>query len=130
MTKVWQKKSKAEIQERVFKALNKNMNYDKEGILGVPASYLDTQVFNQDATFLDDAPYVSALVQNPNHIGCHTLGESESFFAGTQTIEKEVIDICAVDILKGEIGQHDGYIASGGTEANIQTIWIYRNYFR
>ncbi len=23
----------------------------------------------------------------------------------------------------------DGYVASGGTEANIQAIWIYRNYF-
>lgn len=57
------------------------------------------------------------------------LGNSESFFAGTQAIEKELIEICAVDILKGEPNQQDGYVASGGTEANIQAIWVYRNYF-
>ena len=37
--------------------------------------------------------------------------------------------ICAIDILKGEHNGYDGYVASGGTEANIQAIWIYRNYF-
>jgi glutamate/tyrosine decarboxylase-like PLP-dependent enzyme len=57
------------------------------------------------------------------------LGKSEPFFQGTQKIEKELIEICAVDILKGEPGKQDGYIASGGTEANIQAIWIYRNFF-
>jgi hypothetical protein len=30
---------------------------------------------------------------------------------------------------KAEPGSFDGYIASGGTEANIQALWIYRNYF-
>ena len=54
---------------------------------------------------------------------------SEHFFAGTQAIEKELIEICAVDILKGTPYQQDGYIAAGGTEANLQAIWIYRNYF-
>ena len=130
MTKVWKKKSNEEIKAVVFDALGNNINYDKAGVLGIPASHLDSQIFNQDASFLKDAPFMSAMVQNPNHIGCHTLGKSESFFKGTQTIEKEVIEICAVDILKGNIGEQDGYIASGGTEANIQAIWIYRNYFR
>jgi len=37
--------------------------------------------------------------------------------------------LCAVDILHGESGSTDGYVASGGTEANMQAIWIYRNYF-
>jgi glutamate/tyrosine decarboxylase-like PLP-dependent enzyme len=54
---------------------------------------------------------------------------SESFFSGTQQIEKEALEICAVDILKAEQGSIDGYVASGGTEANLQAIWIYRNYF-
>jgi tyrosine decarboxylase / aspartate 1-decarboxylase len=44
--------------------------------------------------------------------------------------EKEVIQICANQILKGGLDEFDGYVASGGTEANIQAIWIYRNYFR
>ena len=57
------------------------------------------------------------------------MGKSESFFEGTQEIEKDLIEICAVDILKGDPDEQDGYVASGGTEANIQAIWIYRNYF-
>lgn len=57
------------------------------------------------------------------------MGHSEPFFQGTQEIEKELIEICAVDILKGKVGEQDGYVASGGTEANIQAIWIYRNLF-
>jgi len=125
----WKKLSPAQIKERVFGALNENVNYYEENILGVPASHLDSKVFYQDAPFLQDAPFISTMVRNPNHIGCHTLGNSEHFFKGTQQIEKEVIEICAVDILHGKPGQQDGYVASGGTEANMQAIWIYRNYF-
>lgn len=126
--KRWEKLSAAEIQKRIFKALDKNVNFYDETIVGVPASHLDSKVFFSDANFLKDAPFLSALIHNPNHIGCHTLGKSESFFSGTQEIERELISICAHDILKGE-GEFDGYVASGGTEANIQAAWIYRNYF-
>ncbi|MDH3649668.1 MAG: pyridoxal-dependent decarboxylase, partial [Saprospiraceae bacterium] len=83
----------------------------------------------QDEPFLRNAPFISALVQNPNHIGCHTFGQSLTYYKGTQEIERDLLEICAVDILKGESGQHDGYVASGGTEANMQAVWIYRNYF-
>ena len=129
MTKIWTKKSQEEVKKIVFDALDKNISYDKQGILGLPATYLDEKVFNQDASFLKEAPFMFALTQNPNHIGCHTLGKSEPFFEGTQAIENELIEICAVDILKGNFKEQDGYVASGGTEANIQAIWIYRNYF-
>ncbi len=129
MNKYWKKQSQDEIKSVVFKALEKNINYHKQYVLGIPASYLDEKVFNQDASFVKDAPFISALIQNPNHIGCHTLGKSESHFQGTQEIELELIEICAVDILKGKPNKQDGYIASGGTEANIQAIWIYRNYY-
>ena len=129
MHRVWRKKTREEIKQTVFKALETNTNFDEEGILGIPASYLDSRVFNQDATFLKDAPFMSAMVKNPNHIGCHTLGKSERFFSGTHAIEQQLIEICAVDILKGEPQQQDGYVASGGTEANLQAIWIYRNFF-
>lgn len=125
----WKKKTSDEIKEYVFVALGKNVNYLKENIIGIPASYLDGQVFSQDNSLLKDAPFLSSLVANPNHIGCHTLSSSESFFAGTQEIEREVISICAEDILKCNPGEYDGYVASGGTEANIQAIWVYRNYF-
>ena len=105
------------------------MNYENESVLGIPASYLDDKVFNQDVSFLKEAPFISTLVKNPNHIGCHTQGKSESFFMGTQEIERELIELIAVDILKADEQSTDGYVASGGTEANIQAIWIYRNFY-
>ena len=128
-TLIWNKKSQEEIKKTVFDALDKNVNYQTENIIGVPASYLDSRVFSQDVSFLKDAPFITALVNNPNHIGCHTMGTSEHFFSGTHAIEKELIEICSVDILKGNQNEHDGYVASGGTEANIQAMWIYRNFF-
>lgn len=130
MYKYWVKKSNEEIKETVFGALAKNVDYEKQNTLGIPASYLDQQVFNQNASFLSDAPFLTALIKNPNHIGVHTLGNSEPFFAGTQEIERELIAVCAHDILKGDANEKfDGYVATGGTEANLQAIWIYRNYF-
>lgn len=98
-------------------------------VLGVPASYLDPKVFQPDDKLLADAPFLSSLVLNPNHIGCHTLNESEPFFAGTQELEREAIAICAEEILNAQEGEYDGYVAAGGTEANIQAIWVYRNVF-
>mgnify|MGYP003424473947 CR=1 FL=1 len=50
-------------------------------------------------------------------------------FKGTQQIEREVLDVIAVDIFKAIPNSYDGYISPGGTEANIQAIWMYRNYF-
>jgi tyrosine decarboxylase / aspartate 1-decarboxylase len=86
-------------------------------------------VYNEEATFLTDAPTLKTYVANPNHIGCHTLGTSEKAFKGTQEMEREVLDVLAVDIFKAQPNSYDGYIAPGGTEANIQAIWMYRNYF-
>ena len=129
MTRIWKKKTQKEIEQRIFAALEQNINYNDHLAFGIPASHLDEKVFSQDESFLKNAPFISSLVQNPNHIGCHTLGKSESFFHGTQAVEKELIDICAIDILKGDPESHDGYVTSGGTEANLQAIWIYRNYF-
>ncbi|QZT38163.1 aminotransferase class I/II-fold pyridoxal phosphate-dependent enzyme [Halosquirtibacter xylanolyticus] len=126
---IWKKLTTNQIKEHVFSALQKNVDYNERTILGVPASHLDEKVFNRDMAFLNDAPFLSSMVYNPNHIGCHTMGESEAFFAGTQEIEKELIEIVAVDILKSKPHQCDGYVASGGTEANMQAMWIYRNYF-
>ena len=124
----WTKLSPEAIRSRVFDALGQNVNYYEQNIIGIPASHLDDKVFYQDAPFLSNAPYLSTLIHNPNHIGCHTLGKSESFFKGTQQIEKELISICAHQILKGQ-EEFDGYVASGGSEANMQAAWVYRNYF-
>lgn len=126
----WEKLTKNEIKLRVDEALNKNINYQERSILGIPASHLDEKVFNMDEAFLNNAPFLKTMIDNPNHIGCHTMGESEPFFAGTQKLEKELMGIVAEDIMKCGPGQYDGYVASGGTEANIQAIWIYRNLFK
>ena len=55
--------------------------------------------------------------------------QSEPYFTGTQEIEREVIQILSEDFLKAVPFCYDGYIATGGTEANIQACWIYRNLF-
>jgi len=125
----WESYSHKQIKEVVFKALDKNLDYREKPVLGLPASYLDSEVFYDDAPFLKDAPFLSALIANPNHIGCHTLNESEVAFEGTHKIEKELIDICAQQIFMGGDEHFDGYVASGGTEANIQAIWILKRYY-
>jgi glutamate/tyrosine decarboxylase-like PLP-dependent enzyme len=121
--------SSSNIKYRIFEALDQNIDYRNRTILGVPASHLDESVFYHDIALLKDAPFLSTMVHNPNHIGCHTLGESESFFKGTHELEKELINLCAEDILRGNQNEQDGYVASGGTESNLQAIWIYRNFF-
>jgi tyrosine decarboxylase / aspartate 1-decarboxylase len=73
---VWIKKTHKEIKERVFEALKKNVNYQSESIIGLPASFLDEKVFSQDKFNLSEAPFLFSLLSNPNHIGCHTIGES------------------------------------------------------
>ncbi len=126
----WPKLSTQTIKQRIFDALSKNANYRSEHILGIPGTFLDTEIFYDDAPFLKDAPFLSMLIANPNHIGCHTLeGEKEAVFRGTQELEKDLIRICAEEIFGAEPGGYDGYVASGGTEANIEALWIYRNYF-
>ena len=128
----WKKLSKSKITERILDALNQNRNYDSDTILGIPGTYLDTEQFYREAPFLrDDAPYLNTLINNPNHIGCHTLTEdgSEDLFRGTQQIEIELIKMISEDILRAPKNSIDGYVAPGGTEANIQAMWIYRNYY-
>jgi len=126
----WKKLPFKDIKKRVFSALNSNLNYQSEPILGLPATYLDQEQFYFNAPFLKDAPFLSTLIHNPNHIGCHTYSQGESYFSGTQKLEIDLLKICAVDIFKAKKNEYDGYVAPGGTEANIQAVWIYRNYFK
>lgn len=126
----WPKLSTQKIKLKVFEALSANANYRTDKILGIPGTFLDNEIFYDDAPFLKDAPFLATLIANPNHIGCHTIdGEHEDVFNGTQQIEKDLIKICAEELFKAAPNTYDGYVASGGTEANIQAAWIYRNYF-
>lgn len=125
----WKKLSQQERQTRIERALQENVNFAHDASLGYPASKLDSKVFNNEAPFLKDAPTLQTYVANPNHIGCHTFGTSEKAFSGTQEMEREVLKVLAEDIFKAEPYSYDGYIAPGGTEANIQAVWMYRNFF-
>lgn len=128
----WERYTHHRIKARVMQALSENIAYHLHPILGVPATHLDEEEFYPDAPLLEHAPYMQTLIANPNHIGVHTMehGRSLRIFKGTQAIEKELISIVAEQIFQGEPNQQDGYVASGGTEANIQAVWIYRNFFQ
>ena len=125
----WKKLSQTDRKKRIQEALLENINFTEDVSLGYPASKLDGQVF-YDAPFLKEAPILQTFVANPNHIGCHTLGDSENVFSGTHELEREVLNVLAVDVFKAEPNTFDGYISPGGTEANIQALWMYRNFFR
>lgn len=126
----WKALDRKEINQNVENALKQNASYAKGEVIGTPATYLDQKEFYPDASFLDDAPFLRSLIANPNHIGCHTLDhQSSPIFKGTQAIEKELIEICAEEIFKAPRNEVDGYVATGGTEANLEAMWIYRNYF-
>lgn len=127
--KFWKKLTHQQLQNRIEQALYENVDFSKDTSLGYPASKLDNKVFYSDAPFLKDAPTLKTFVANPNHIGCHTFGSSEKAFKGTQEIEREVLRVLAVDVFKCEEDQYDGYISPGGSEANIQAMWVFRNYF-
>jgi len=127
--KYWKKLTHKELQDKIERALNENVDFAKDTSLGYPASKLDDKVFYSDAPFLKDAPTLKTYVANPNHIGCHTYGTSEKAFKGTQELERDVLKVLAVDFFKLENEEFDGYIAPGGTEANIQAMWVFRNYF-
>ncbi|MFT7084559.1 MAG: glutamate/tyrosine decarboxylase-like PLP-dependent enzyme [Vicingaceae bacterium] len=127
----WKSLERSVVNDRVDAALNKNTNYHKNDMLGIPGTYLDQKEFYPDASFLKDAPFLRTLIANPNHIGCHTLKKPGSpIFQGTQAIEKELISICAEEVFAAEKDIVDGYVATGGTEANLEAMWIYRNYLK
>lgn len=125
----WEKYDSNQINAYVEDALNKNTRYADNPVFGIPGSWLNQKVFPQ-IDFLKEAPLMRTMVENPNHIGCHTTGESEEFFKGTHAIEREVLRICAEEILNAKAGSYDGYIATGGTEGNIQGLWVFRNFLQ
>ena len=58
----WPKLTSDKIKEKVFDALNTNINYRKSTILGIPGTYLDSEVFYDDAPFLENASFLSHLL--------------------------------------------------------------------
>lgn len=128
--KYWVKYSKERLAEKIDTALATIVDFEHSKYLGYPVSKLDENVFNTNASFLKDSPLLKSFIANPNNIGCHTFGKSEEAFKGSQELEKEVLEVLAIDIFNAKENEYDGYIATGGTEANIQALWIYRNLFK
>lgn len=125
----WEAWAEARIQERVREALKANLSYEGDEILGFPGSSLDERVFPA-ADFLDGKAYLSCLRENPNHIGCVTSESGEPAFAGTRELEREALEFCAEGLCGAAPGGWDGYVSSGGTESNIQALWVWRNELR
>ena len=122
----WKKFKNLEVlSNQLEKALTKNIRYSKDSIMGFPCSYLDKKIFPEKVS--DNSTYWQLLWENPNHIGCHTYTDGESLFKGTQEIETELLSICAEQLLKSKKGDWDGYVSTGGTESNLQALWIFRN---
>ncbi|TNE89030.1 MAG: aspartate aminotransferase family protein [Deltaproteobacteria bacterium] len=124
----WDSLSEAQIRDRVFAALRTNLSYRDDAVLGLPGSFLDREVFPA-LPELEKFPLLATVRANPNHIGCHTLGVSEPAFAGTQDLEREVVAICA-ELMGAPPDTVDGYVSSGGTESNLQALWMLRNLLR
>ncbi len=125
----WEAYDDERIERAVRDALAANRNFDDGGVLGLPGSHLDSRVFPR-TEFVAGSSFLTTFIANPNHIGCHTGDVSEPFFAGTQALERDALRICAEAVLGAQPGQWDGYVASGGTEANLQALWIGRNALR
>ena len=127
----WDSLSEEEINQRIKLALSENSNYDSDLVMGFPGSYLAAEnlYFGKNQNSFNG--FISSLVANPNHIGCHTLSDAkDAIFGGTHALEKEALAIISEEILGAKKGAYDGFVATGGTEANIQAFWVFRNFFK
>ncbi|HIG0358686.1 pyridoxal phosphate-dependent decarboxylase family protein [Clostridium sporogenes] len=128
--KFWRRYTQQEMDEKITKSLERTLNYDNTKTIGIPGTKLDDTVFYDGHSFVKHSPYLRTFIQNPNHIGCHTYDKADILFGGTFDIERELIQLLAIDVLNGDDEEFDGYVTQGGTEANIQAMWVYRNYFK
>jgi tyrosine decarboxylase / aspartate 1-decarboxylase len=126
----WESQTFDELKDIVFNALVDNNSFHDHNIMGLPATYLDPKIFPKEASFLSNTPYIKCFIENPNHIGLHTYHTSLPTFKGTQKIELDLLKICAEKIFKAKTNSYDGYVAPGGTECNIQALWVFREYFK
>jgi len=65
---------------------------------------------------------------NSNNMGNWSSKEKNKVF-GTQKIERLLVYQC-IQLLGGNKKSWEGYLTSGGTEGNIFSLWIVRNYLR
>ena len=71
----WEKYTYSQIKSKVFDSLSKNTNYRTENILGIPGTFLDTEIFYDDAIHQERKRSVDVLVLSkytPSSV--HTFG--------------------------------------------------------
>lgn len=111
---------KEKIEKTLVEKLGENASYSTTKILGFP-----TMSPHQ----LGLATFQAFQAQHSNAILCHTRGLGEKGFDGIKDLERDVIHMVA-DLLGANPSLIDGYITSGGTEANIMGLWIGREKLR
>lgn len=107
-----------EIRDHLTGALRKNIRYDdpEKFVLGFMGTTPDDMAVEGYQTFLR---------AHPNNIGEHTLHNDELGFPGTNQLEAEVISM--LGDLHGD-STVNGYLSFDGSEANIQAVWVGREY--
>ncbi len=118
---VWQSSADDEsIWTQVQNFVEQNICYGQDKIVGFPGTIPESIAVEVHGKYLE---------RHANNIGMHTnkaTGNCELGFGGTQSAESEVIAMVA-DIMDADCHEIDGYITSGGTEANIVGCWMGRN---
>jgi tyrosine decarboxylase/aspartate 1-decarboxylase len=108
----------------------KKMEYDGLSISDVEREL--NEAYAEDLHFADGRILYSMCNQPPKlAVDTHmkfiesNLGDP-NLYPGTRAMERSVIDML-LDILHGKNHVMGGGVVSGGTEANITALWIYRN---
>jgi glutamate/tyrosine decarboxylase-like PLP-dependent enzyme len=103
-------------------------------VSALPSPYRgDPPAFSYPGTVLDEellAPAGQLLAKQLNTIGTHTRGgDGEGGFEAVQLIEAAAIGMLA-GVLGGTADTVDGFFCGGGTEANLQGMWMGREWLR
>ena len=118
---LWQNSTDDEsIRTQIQSLVGQNICYGKDKIIGFPGTVPEPIAVEIYGEYLD---------RHANNIGMHTnktTGNCEIGFGGTQSAENEVIAMMA-DLMDADPHEVDGYITSGGTEANMVGCWMGRN---
>lgn len=119
-----QRAKQKELWRTLVERCHANATWGKERIVGFPS--MSPHKFGIRAFNLFQAQHTNAMLT-------HTRGDGEKGFDGVKDLEREVIMMLA-DLMGAHLETTaeawpwnvDGYVTSGGTEANLMGLWIGR----
>jgi len=120
----WSRLTRQEVREDLKLAMEANIDYSNKDdiIIGFPGT---------KPHYIAERAYKMFVKSHPNNICTHTSSESEMGFLGTQRLEKEAIFMAAKMLgVQSPEGKIEGYLAPGGTEANIMGIYLGRKWLQ